>query len=55
MLSILCVSPFLSHEIDYQGRNEAPILPQIQLAVLGAFGFLTQKVTTYFSKFKIFF
>jgi hypothetical protein len=44
---------FLSHEIDYQGRNEAPIPPESQLAVIEVFGFLTQQVTTYFSKFKV--
>ena len=38
-----------------KAETKLPILPQIQLAVLGAFGILTQKVTTYFSKFKIFF
>jgi hypothetical protein len=39
MQTILLISPFLSHEIDYQGRNGAPILPQIQLVVLRGFGF----------------
>jgi len=38
-----------------RAETKLPILPQIQLDVLGAFGLLTEQVTTYFSKFKIFF